>query len=1169
MASVSPTSAKSNQPVMGSFSAVVVPLVLLVSVLIGAATWFGWFLIHYVFRAPDEQRLRLRRLDTGTTLAEKTTDLGLIGIALLIVLIGGSIYILVKLIKESGSRSGGDAFARALLRGLGYVVAPIALLILFAVCVLASVQYPLAWLGVVIPVWIIANVFNIWMYYRDSASIPAMWAVCLAFLRALLFAVLVFAFLLPSLQNWEVAEKRSRIVLLLDVSDSITRVTDEIPTPSRPPEKLETRLDKVLNFLTDEKIAFLDKLLQKNPVVVYRFASRLDEESNTFPDGKPAGWDREAWATWIKMDFKQWLLQGLSPEGQTTLRDHPEFQGDKPGNAEWAIQWLQKDKDETIPHGGPGVNFSEADQKKLEENRLKLDKRIEVCRQILQGTNVADSLLTAINREASNMVQGVVLISDGRSTQGSESAIIELRTRARRDNIPVFTVVVGEDRQPISIQIIDVQTPEQAPPNEKFVIRAEVDGVGLPGKEKPIFLDVYRPGDDPKKAKPIHTIPLTITFQPGEPPHGQVEFPIDPTATEGKDKLPLEMFKPTGAAAKKDEKEPAKKDEPESTSNKPELLEGEWKFIIRVPKDDGEAFVGKEHVSDAVSVQVIKKPLRVLLFASGPTHDYQFLRTLLVREKDAKRAELSIYLQNEGKSGGPGDTPRDVQDVEIERRLTRFPTTLNVGANQSTGKDKYYNLDQYDVIIAIDPDWSELTEAQLNLIKNWVEHQAGGLIIVGGPIHTFQLARAEDNSKFKALMELFPVIPGDSVLPVNPQFGRRRSTKKPWFLNFPGANKDMEFLKLDEDKNFPLAGWDEFFFRREHRTETDVEARRGFYSFYPVQNVKKGAVVVATFADPEARMPDGSDHPFLVTMEYPKGRIVFLGSGEMYRLRGYKEVYYERFWIKLARYASAGTRVRQNKRGVLVMGRQFTAGGFVRLEAQLFGPDSNPLPENVEVKAYISPLNNDDPKARKEIKLAPKRSSVSWGGWFQGRYLVETAGEYKVEVPIPAADESLRGKFLVKESNPELDMVRPDFAALYQMAGEIDEVLPRMDKGKAEELRKLLAGRRIRTEKPAEQKNDRADEQPIATEHTSDAPRLFFDLKSAETIPDCMLTETRIQRNKGKTDDLWDKGFYLRNIRGYVIHDRKGLPIEISWMLLAMVGLFSMEWLSRKLLRLA
>jgi hypothetical protein len=336
-----------------------------------------------------------------------------------------------------------------------------------------------------------------------------------------------------------------------------------------------------------------------------------------------------------------------------------------------------------------------------------------------------------------------------------------------------------------------------------------------------------------------------------------------------------------------------------------------------------------------------------------------------------------------------------------------------------------------------------------------------------------------------------------------------------------------------------------------------------------VQSVKKGAVVVATYADPAARMQDGSDHPFLVTMDYPQGRIVFVGSGEMYRLRGYKPVYYERFWIKLCRYASAGTRVRQNKRGVLVMGKQFTAGNFVRLEAQMFGPDSNPLPESVEVKAFISPVNSDDPRQRKEIKLAPKRSSVAWGGWFQGRQLVEVAGEYKIEVPIPGTGESLRSKILVKESNPELDMLRPDFAAMYQIAGEVNEVMPRMDKAAAEKLFNIMQGRRVRSEKKADKKDDKGDEEIVSAERTSDAPRLFFDLKSAEMIPDCMITDTRIQRNRGKAEDLWDKGFYVRNYKLQIAHDRKGQPIEIAWLVLALVTLLSIEWLSRKLLRLA
>src|SRR5260370_103500 len=402
-------------------------------------------------------------------------------------------------------------------------------------------------------------------------------------------------------------------------------------------------------------------------------------------------------------------------------------------------------------------------------------------------------------------------------------------------------------------------------------------------------------------------------------------------------------------------------------------------------------------------------------------------------------------------------------------------------------------------MVATDPDWSELELGQFQILKTWIERQAGGLILVAGPIHTFQLARADETSKLKGLMELFPVVPGDSVLPVNPNMNIRRSTKKPWYLNFPGANKEMEFLKLDDDKDTPLSGWDEFFFKKDHRDECDAEAKRGFYEVSPGEAVKKGAQVSATITDPAAKMPDGSEHPFLVTMDYPQGRIVYLGSGEMRRLRGYKEIYYERFWIKLTRYAGAGTRLRQNKRGVLVMGRQFSAGNFMRLEAQMFGVDSNPLPENAEVKAIMSPLNSDDPKDRKEIKLTAKRSSATWGGWFQGRQLVETPGEYKIEVPIPGTPDALRGKFVVRESNPELDLVRPDFAALYQMAGEYEEAGRNItDKATADKLRGAIVRHRVKVDKKDEPKPGDAEKKEERL--GSDQPRLILDVKSAERI---------------------------------------------------------------------
>src|SRR5207249_2167953 len=215
--------------------------------------------------------------------------------------------------------------------------------------------------------------------------------------------------------------------------------------------------------------------------------------------------------------------------------------------------------------------------------------------------------------------------------------------------------------------------------------------------------------------------------------------------------------------------------------------------------------------------------------------DYQFVRTLFVREKDAKRAELSIFLQNEGRDG------RAVQDVEPERFLNRFPTTLRVEDDPNeAAEDKYYNLAQYDLIVMYDPDWSEFTGEQLALLQKWVDTQAGGLILVAGPVNTYQLARDDGSGRL---------------------------------------NPEMEFLKLEDESKELLSGWQEFFDGAERKAEGTP--RRGFYSYYPVKSVKGGATVIATFTDPLAKMPDGKEAPFLVTMQFGKGRVLFLGSSEL------------------------------------------------------------------------------------------------------------------------------------------------------------------------------------------------------------------------------------------------------------------------------------------------
>jgi hypothetical protein len=276
---------------------------------------------------------------------------------------------------------------------------------------------------------------------------------------------------------------------------------------------------------------------------------------------------------------------------------------------------------------------------------------------------------------------------------------------------------------------------------------------------------------------------------------------------------------------------------------------------------------------------------RGLLFAAGATRDYQFVRSLFVREADRKRAELSIYLQ--------GGTARGiVQDVPPERLLARFPSRFQKPDDKEDPEKRYDNLARYNVLIAFDPDWTQLTADQVKSLNRWVRTAGHGLIFVAGPVNTFQLTLPADQEKLKPLIDLLPVQLAD-IRKVSDAGSARPSP-----LVFSAAADDLEFLKLDPDRKGTTAGWSEFF----HGTadaKPDDPIRHGFFSSYPVKKARPGAAVVATFGE-------AAGEPYLVVQSQGRGRVIYLGSGEMWRLRQYRESYHERFWEQLVRYAATG-----------------------------------------------------------------------------------------------------------------------------------------------------------------------------------------------------------------------------------------------------------------------
>src|SRR5439155_22500069 len=118
-------------------------------------------------------------------------------------------------------------------------------------------------------------------------------------------------------------------------------------------------------------------------------------------------------------------------------------------------------------------------------------------------------------------------------------------------------------------------------------------------------------------------------------------------------------------------------------------------------------------------------------------------------------------------------------------------------------------------------------------------------------------------------------------------------------------------------------------------------------------------------------------------------------------------------------------------------------------------------------------------------------------------------------------------KFIVKESNPEMDNVRPDLGQLYQVASDANDpqngIFVRLDDDTKKKLRAFLKA--PKAEQPARAAATAGKETTPAAEKES--YRLLFDLGTAELIPDLMIADLKKQRSRGPMEDLWDKGASL------------------------------------------
>lgn len=403
--------------------------------------------------------------------------------------------------------------------------------------------------------------------------------------------------------------------------------------------------------------------------------------------------------------------------------------------------------------------------------------------------------------------------------------------------------------------------------------------------------------------------------------------------------------------------------------------EGKYAYTIRVSAAQDE--LDKTDNEQAVTIEFVHRKTRVLLLAGGPTREYRFVRNQYYRDP---MVDVDVVLQS-----SPAGAAQEADQI-----LESFPNTTE-------------EMFLYDAVLAFDPNWDDLPSEQIALLERWVAESAGGLIVVAGGVYTPEWSgRRRTTPAIDTILGLYPVTFYSQS--AERLIGGRSNADEPWPLEFTQEGQQASYLWLGDTADDGLKAWLRF---------------PGVYAYYPVRGAKAGATVLARFSNPETAM-DGELPVYMATQFYGAGRVFYMGTGEMWRLRSVDEPLYEQFYTKLLRYVSEGRLLRDSSHGLLLVGKErCTIGEVVPVRAVLQDSQHQPLTDP-EVEAKLTgPDGLSSPLLLKLIR------ETSQAGTYTGQFVAQDEGNYRVDLVIPDTSEFELLSREVQVRMPELEIENP------------------------------------------------------------------------------------------------------------------------------------------------
>jgi hypothetical protein len=520
----------------------------------------------------------------------------------------------------------------------------------------------------------------------------------------------------------------------------------------------------------------------------------------------------------------------------------------------------------------------------------------------------------------------VVVVSDGKHN-GGESPLEVVRGLAGRGRVPVHTVGVGKVELVKNYAVKELAAPKVAEVGYPLQVEARVLVSGIPG---PVKASLHRQSLDGGSRVLVEERELD--------PRGS----ILETQLRFIDQLPRK---------------------------------GRYRYTLELPRSDEE--VDPSDNQKTVAVTAAEEKRRLLLVAGAPSREYQFLRSLTIRDDGI---QVSCWL---------GSADHNMfQDGDV--LIDRLPDSVEA-------------LREYDVVALLDPSPEDLADPFVDGLVRVVIEDGGGLVYVCGEAHTRLLAA---EARLDPLVGLLPVDVASAA-----QLTGAEVYSQPWRALLTAQGQRHPLCRLVDDPEAAVRLWSRL---------------PPLYFAYPARRLRPAAVVL---------LQAGGGGVFAALHRVGMGEVLYVGSDETWQWRAAGESLHERFWAGVVRYLALG-KGRAQSRGMTVETDRdrYREGDKVEVRVRLI---SGPQEASALPRLEASVVREPDAEESRDGASGGERWTVHLGaeaahhGRYRGVFAPPRAGRYRVQLE-PDAEES----FEVERAGGEIEDPVPDFDLLGELARE-------------------------------------------------------------------------------------------------------------------------------------